>query len=296
MTAFGRLLRTVDPPPSPMLPQELAAAQAMGQHCGLPPPLLAGSRDLPRKASAAGRAAVAAALFAGGAVARSPGLREAVPGRRTRRRQRRISMAQGPGLLVERLLYLLAPKEPEPKAMNPQAASKIRSVVQSLQRHAQAAEVRAAEAERARDEAVAQAQAQKSLMQDELERVGSMLKAMQRYAEELEEERDGARDELELLRRARVADAMRLAEVARSMGGGFLCEARGTPPGAGAHALRAPLEEANPSEMDQWALQVECQRRGLADEGSLAMLRSRVRAARAKERREVEVAGSSDTR
>jgi len=215
--------------------------------------------------------------------------------------------AQRPAFLVDKLLSLLAPKEPEPEAMNPRAAygamaesrgagAKIRSVVHSLQRHAQAAEVRAEEAERARDEAVAQAEAQNSLMQEKLERVGSLLKAMERYAEELEEERDGARDELELLRRARVADAMRLAEVARSMGGGFLCEARGTPPGAGAHALRAPLEEANPSEMDQWALQVECQRRGLADEGSLAMLRSRVRAARAKERREVEVAGSSDTR
>lgn len=156
---------------------------------------------------------------------------------------------EGSNLLVDRMLKWIG-AGPEDLAKEESTSlslgGKVRDVVRMMQSHIRRAEDRAELAEAEKNTQLAIAEEQKARLRSDVKRLQSALNAMTRYAEDLEGERDEARDEAARLARARPSGDV-------------------LPP---------------PAEMSLEELKAECKRRGISEQGALALLRTRVRAAR----------------
>lgn len=157
------------------------------------------------------------------------------------------------------------------------AIAKIRLIIAMLQRQLALSGDRAIAAEQERDAARKESE---DLYAHSLS-LQEKLRLMTRYAEDMEQERDEARATLEAEQEARKADREKWAAMVRSMEGALLRRRIGAPPPGAAVAKNTPPP---PAAMDEDALRNECQQRGLPEDGSLAVLRMRVRAARARAR------------
>lgn len=136
------------------------------------------------------------------------------------------------------------------------------------------------------------------LKQEELQRFEVALNAVTRYAEDLEEEVDQTRLELDDLRARQTADATAVEELLQQRETDLsvwievlketedALQRRRERMNANGKAGASALAEGNRPllEMSEEELQAECSQRGLSHEGSLAALRMRLRAARARER------------
>lgn len=229
-------------------------------------------------------------LFAGiGLGAFAPAATAAAASTAVRRRrqagQRLISLAQTSPpshykLVGEHKLVTSAEKPsetklpPRPAALGPisNAAAKLMSVVAMLRRQGQEAESRAEIAEQDRDRARATIQEQRAAIAS----LKSVVNAVTRYAKEVEGERDAARDAL-----AKMAAAARREEAVAPAP--YFEDANVITASEPSAAELEPSVPVPPLAMDLEAVRRECAQRGLSVDGGLALLRTRVRAARAKE-------------
>jgi len=175
-------------------------------------------------------------------------------------------------------------------------AAKIRNVMGMLRRNA-------IDAVHQRDVAIERAEE----MESQLTSVRSVLNALTKYTQDVEKERDDALEETQALssdldgvrcsleqeKRARASEVAKYAAVARGIEGALRRSgvAASAPSGLdsfGPGFVTGVSDNVGrlPADMDEEALRAECARRGLDKDGSLAILRIRIRAARALERRQ----------
>jgi len=175
-------------------------------------------------------------------------------------------------------------------------AAKIRNVMGMLRRNA-------IDAVHQRDVAIERAEE----MESQLTSVRSVLNALTKYTQDVEKERDDALEETQALssdldgvrcsleqeKRARASEVAKYAAVARGIEGALRRSgvAASAPSGLesfGPGFVTGLSDKVGrlPADMDEEALRAECARRGLDEDGSLAILRIRIRAARALERRQ----------
>jgi len=171
---------------------------------------------------------------------------------------------------------------------------RVRNFVVGLQHYAELADARASKAEL---EAATLVQ-ERSHLEAELKRARRELQLMARYAEDVENERDEAQDELQAMRNSREAQRQELLQLSQHIS--ELADVT-VEVGSALEALPSftnttmPLSDCDtnghsedgmraPGEMSLEELKAECVVRGLSSEGGLAAVRGRIRAARARGR------------
>eukprot|EP00930_Biecheleria_cincta_P041045 TRINITY_DN28119_c0_g1_i1.p1 TRINITY_DN28119_c0_g1~~TRINITY_DN28119_c0_g1_i1.p1 ORF type:complete len:290 (-),score=62.44 TRINITY_DN28119_c0_g1_i1:13-858(-) len=166
---------------------------------------------------------------------------------------------------------------------------KVQGVVQQLRHYAERAEIRAHEAEFK----LQALQQERQRMVAELRRARKELQLLARYAADVEEERDAAKEALEDASRSGQQQRQELAQLSQRLSdlAGLevvydITPASASLPSRSPPKISAPeksFSRCAPVDMSLEELRAECMVRGLSAEGSLAAVRGRVRAARARE-------------
>lgn len=186
-------------------------------------------------------------------------------------------------------------------------AIQLKDAVSNLRDTVKDREIRAHSAEKARDVALAQLQEKDA----EVKTLRSALSVLTRYAEDLERERDQAEELIATRRQKAVLVSQDIKDILqrRSVKHGVaeIVQAEDRTQAGGSAQLAAadadtedfikfwcPAQPDVPAQlavadMDHESLRHECSSRGLLEDGSVAVLRARVRAARAQDKRNMQV-------